>query len=82
MEVLYPRCAGLDVHKDTVVACVRLVADGHGADRGSHVRHDDTRTAGVVGLADRARLHPRRHGGHRRLLEAGLAHALGWRHRR
>lgn len=25
MEVLYPRCAGLDVHKDTVVACVRCV---------------------------------------------------------
>lgn len=24
MEVLYPRCAGLDVHKDTVVAAVRL----------------------------------------------------------
>jgi transposase len=24
MEVLYPRCAGLDVHKDTVVACVRV----------------------------------------------------------
>jgi transposase len=23
MEVLYPHCAGLDVHKDTVVACVR-----------------------------------------------------------
>jgi hypothetical protein len=28
MEVLYPRCAGLDVHKDTVVACVRLAAEG------------------------------------------------------
>jgi transposase len=27
MEVLYPRCAGLDVHKDVIVACVR-VADG------------------------------------------------------
>lgn len=27
MEVLYPRCAGLDVHKDTVVAC-RRVAEG------------------------------------------------------
>ena len=26
MEVLYPRCAGLDVHKATVVAAVRLVA--------------------------------------------------------
>jgi hypothetical protein len=25
MEVLYPRCVGLDVHKDTVVAFVRLV---------------------------------------------------------
>jgi transposase len=26
MEVLYPRCAGLDVHKDTVVACARCVS--------------------------------------------------------
>ncbi len=24
MEVLYPRCAALDVHKDTVVAAIRL----------------------------------------------------------
>lgn len=24
MEVLYPRCAGLDVHKETVVACARI----------------------------------------------------------
>jgi hypothetical protein len=23
MEVLYPHCAGLDSHKDSVVACVR-----------------------------------------------------------
>lgn len=28
MEVLYPRCAGLDVHKDSVVACVRIVGGG------------------------------------------------------
>jgi transposase len=28
MDVLYERVAGLDVHKDTVVACVRIVADG------------------------------------------------------
>jgi transposase len=28
MEVLYPRCAGLDVHKDTVVACVRIAEGG------------------------------------------------------
>jgi transposase len=28
MEVLYPHCAGLDVHKDSVVACARHVANG------------------------------------------------------
>lgn len=28
MEVIYPRCAGLDVHKQTVVACVRLAREG------------------------------------------------------
>lgn len=28
MDVLYERVAGLDVHKDTVVACVRIMADG------------------------------------------------------
>jgi transposase len=28
MEVLHPHCAGLDVHKDTVVACVRHMVDG------------------------------------------------------
>ena len=28
MEVVHPRCAGLDVHKDVIVACVRLVGPG------------------------------------------------------
>jgi len=28
MDVLYERVAGLDVHKDTVVACVRVMVDG------------------------------------------------------
>src|SRR5437868_12315299 len=28
MELLYQRCAGLDVHKETVVAAVRLAVDG------------------------------------------------------
>ena len=36
MEVLHPRCAGLDVHKDNVVACVRL------AEGGRVVRHVET----------------------------------------
>ncbi len=33
MEVLYPRCAGLDVHKDTVVASARLAAGREVAER-------------------------------------------------
>jgi len=28
MEVLHPHCAGLDVHNDTVVACVRHTVEG------------------------------------------------------
>ncbi len=39
MEVLYPRCAGLDVHKDTVVACVRCV---------SQPAHNEVRTFGTT----------------------------------
>jgi hypothetical protein len=29
MDILYERVAGLDVHKDTVVACVRILAEGN-----------------------------------------------------
>jgi hypothetical protein len=28
MELLHRRCCGLDVHKEKVVACLRLVSDG------------------------------------------------------
>ena len=28
MEVMFPRCAGLDVHKKLIVTCVRLVDSG------------------------------------------------------
>ena len=29
MDILHERVAGLDVHKDTVVACVRILAEGN-----------------------------------------------------
>ena len=54
---------------------------GDGAAR-TEVRTFDTTTpgpAGAVGVAGRARLHPCRDGGDRRLLEAGLAHPVRWR---
>lgn len=49
MEVIYARCAGLDVHKQTVVACVRL-AEG-GTPR-QEVRTFPTTTSALLALAD------------------------------
>ena len=48
MEVLYKRCAALDVHQQSVVACVRVVE----ADRvKSEVRTFDTTTSGLLSLS-------------------------------
>src|SRR5712672_2282143 len=49
MEVLYPHCAGLDVHKDTVVACVRHMATGS-VER--EVRTFKTTTKDLLALSD------------------------------
>ena len=49
MEVLYPHCAGLDVHKETVVACVRHMVGGTVK---REVRTFDTTTTGLLALAD------------------------------
>lgn len=49
MEVLHPRCAGLDVHKETVVACVRIVSGGEVS---RAVRTFETTTARLIELAE------------------------------
>ena len=49
MEVMYPRCAGLDVHKETVVACVRIVAGGEVS---RSVRTFATTTANLIELGE------------------------------
>jgi transposase len=49
MEVLYPRCAGLDVHTKTVVACVRIAT---GASVTYEHRTVSTNTRGLLELAD------------------------------
>jgi transposase len=59
MEVIHERCAGLDVHKDTVVGCLRV------RDRGEvrrEVRRFATTTRGLLELAEWLR-------------EAGCTHA-------
>ncbi len=76
MQVLYTRCAGLDVHKDTIVACVRCVSPPmHQEVRSFEQHHHQTARSGR--LAGEPRVHPRGDGSHRRVLEAGLAHPGG-----
>lgn len=48
MEVMYPRCAGLDVHKDSVVACARCVSEPQHRE----VRTFGTTTRDLSALAD------------------------------
>ena len=50
MEVLYSRCAGLDVHKDVVVACVRIAQDNGKAVQ--EVKSFATTTTELCSLAD------------------------------
>lgn len=49
MELLYPRCAGLDVHKDVVMACARIQVQ-------EYAKHPTaefpTTTRGLLALAD------------------------------
>jgi transposase len=49
MEVLYPRCAGLDVHQRTVVACARIAS---GSTVQQDVRTFSTTTGDLLALAD------------------------------
>ena len=53
MEVIHRRCSGLDVHKETVVACVRLVLDGKIT---REVRTFETTTSGLLLLLAPSRL--------------------------
>lgn len=49
MEVLHPKCAGLDVHKDTVVACARTAS---GATVKQEVATFGTTTKDLLSLSD------------------------------
>jgi transposase len=50
MDILIERCCGLDVHKDTVVACVRT--PGKGGRRSQETRTFGTMTTDVLALRD------------------------------
>ena len=50
MELLYPRCCGLDVHKSSITACVRM-QENRGKPR-KVVRHFGAMTADLRALAN------------------------------
>ena len=49
MELLHPHCAGLDLHKETVVACIRHMADGKVT---TDVKSFQTTTQQLMDLSD------------------------------
>ena len=50
MEVIVGRCAGLDVHKDSVEACVRRMSAGGKVEH--EIRHWGTTTRELVAMAE------------------------------
>jgi hypothetical protein len=74
MDVIHARCAGLDVHKQTVVACVRVAAAG----RARHeVRTFATTAAGLRALQEWLGAAGCRVGVDGGVLETRKAHARG-----
>jgi transposase len=53
MDILVERCAGLDVHRDTVMATVRVPPDTSGRQRrAQYTQTFATTTAGITKLGD------------------------------
>jgi len=59
MEVLYPRCAGLDVHAGSITACMRVAT---GATVTYEQRKTPTTTRGLLQLAEWLTEHGCTHG--------------------
>jgi hypothetical protein len=49
MNVEHERCAGLDVHQKSVVACVRIVGEGKVTHEVPNLPHDDLGAARAGG---------------------------------
>ena len=75
MKTWHQRCAGLDVHKVEVVACLRLVSKGGRSSARCAGSRRRRRIAGACRVAGGGPVHDRGDGGDRRVLEAGLAHS-------
>jgi transposase len=59
MDVMHERVAGLDVHKETIVACVRIMAGGKASRECRTFDTTTTWSGGVAELADGERVRRR-----------------------
>jgi hypothetical protein len=77
LEVLYERCAGIDVHQRFVVVCLLVVETGK---RHQEIRTFRNETADLLALRAwrvARTMHTCWHGKHGRLLDAGLSTSGG-----
>ena len=77
MDILDMRCAGLDIHRDTIVACVRLAEAGGVVRLVEGLRHHHHGAGAALRMAGRPWRHVHRDGSNRRVLEAGLGRPGG-----
>ena len=77
MDILYMRCAGLDIHRDSIVACVRLAEAGGVVRLVETFATTTTELGAALRMAGRPWRYVHRDGSNRRVLEAGLAGLSG-----
>ena len=73
MEVIYQRCAGIDMHLRFLAVCLSSI---EAEQRRKEIRTEsqsNARPIGLAGLAEALRLYPCGHGEHQGLLDAGLS---------
>lgn len=75
MEVVYPRCSGLDVHKRFVVAALESHPAWRAPQRNPPVQHDDQRYPSIEGGVKGRRMQPYRDGKYRGVLETHFPRA-------
>lgn len=73
MEVVYQRCAGVDVHQRFLVVCLSSVEGGQRRPRGSPFPQRDSRSVGVTHMVSARKMQCRGDGKYERVLDAGLS---------
>jgi hypothetical protein len=77
MDIVFACCGGLDIHKDTIVVCVRRLVGGAKRKAENEVRTFHTMTELILALGAKGRGNPCGHGIDRGLLETDLEPARG-----